>query len=235
MKKIIYIVFAVFMVACSSSTKDKKYNEASYQKDLQAMQDAHEMDSSDAVLLIAYVERAKRDGIALEGKTYSQLLAEAKALPAETIDGVAVTADSNTVTDSQGISLSEKEGSAYSAKMARMKDVMEVSFKKKELIDKGDKKYMSFKFEIKNKSDKTIKSATGDFIFSDVMGKQVKVVGITYDGDVIQPNSAVKFASSVDYDDLDVNDITLKNAPTNELSMEWSPREIIYADGTAVE
>ena len=78
MKKIFYLAFIAILASCSSPLENK-YSDATFENDLKAIKEANALDSTETMLLAGYFMRAKLLNEPLDGKSYSQILEEAKA------------------------------------------------------------------------------------------------------------------------------------------------------------
>ena len=233
MKKIIYVVCLLFLVACSSSPLDKEFNEATLEKDLKEIRDSKALDSAESVMLVKYFMRAKLKGENLKGKTYADLLAAAKAEEKSKGDGEA---NNNAGDDgeNENYSLADKVEGEQNEKVAKLKATIDVNFVGKEFFGEEARKYMSYEFTFKNNSNKEIKAVNGDVAFSDLEGNEIKVITLKYEG-AIKPNETIKYASSADYNANDGKDIIINAKKKNELVMQWNPKSIMYSDGSSVE
>ncbi len=234
MKKILFISFAFLLVACSSPM-DKKYSEETLEKDLKAIRDADKLDSTEAGLMVLYMMKAKFNGESLEGKTYKEILAAAKA------DDEKQNADTDkaepNATGADGDvneTLAENTGDEQRARVAKLRQVLDVSFVDKGFFKGEQDNFISYEFALTNKTDNHISAFAGDVVIKDLIGAEIKVISLKYDN-VIKANSTVKFGSTSDYDGEDPNDILLKSKTIDDVQLEWNPKRISYSDGTNVE
>lgn len=231
MKKIFYILFVLLIAACSSSPLDKKYNEKTVEEDMKSIADAKALDSSESVLIVKYLMRAKLKGESLEGKTYKEILAAAKVETTSKTEEETENDNANNDEGKENFTLEEMVGDEQKAKVAKLKAALDVNFVDKTLFGKDKLRQISYEFTFKNNSAKEIKAVNGDAVFSDLEGNEIKVITLKYDG-AIKPNETIKFASSVDYNEKDVEINSKKKV---QLVMNWNPKDITYSDGTAVE
>ena len=77
MKNIILCLSALAIISCSNPM-DKKYSEATLGEDLIEISKAGQMNQDDEKLMAAYLTIAKFRHLPVEGKTYSEILKDAK-------------------------------------------------------------------------------------------------------------------------------------------------------------
>ncbi|WP_267401568.1 MULTISPECIES: hypothetical protein [unclassified Chryseobacterium] len=77
MKKIILCLSALVIISCSNPM-DKKYNESTLGEDLTEISKAGKMNQDEEKLMAAYLIIAKFRKLPVEGKTYSEILKDAK-------------------------------------------------------------------------------------------------------------------------------------------------------------
>lgn len=77
MKKLFYLLAIVILASCSSPMNNT-YSDATFESDLKAIREANALDSTEMNLLAMYFVRAKLLNESIEGKSYNEILAEAK-------------------------------------------------------------------------------------------------------------------------------------------------------------
>lgn len=223
MKNVIYLIAALFLFVSCSSPMENKYSEETFEKDLKEIKEANALDSNEASLLVMYFMRAKFKGDNLDGKTYKQILEEAKELKAKEIEE-----------EKEQKELAEKVRKEKEEKMALLKEVVTVS-----LVDKGYgeynyQDYISYEFAFENKTDKNITAFTGQVTFTDLFDKEIKKLKLTYD-DGIKAKTVIKYNASTDYNQFMDDDKLLKSKKIEQIKMVWEPEKILFSDGTTLE
>lgn len=74
---------ATIILASCSSPLDKKYSSATFETDAKELVESKKLGEEDLKLLAAYMVFSKMRGVELEGKTYAEILSDAKKLKAE--------------------------------------------------------------------------------------------------------------------------------------------------------
>jgi hypothetical protein len=152
----------------------------------------------------------------LEGKTYGEILNDAKDIVKEQKELAAKVAKE------------EKE------KQERFGQTLTVA-----LFDKGYAKqdfedYITYSVAFENKSDKEIRAVKGTLLINDLFDAKIKSISITFD-DGIPAKQTVKNIFTTDFNQFNDEDKMLVDKDLKDLKIIWFPGKIIFADGTTLE
>lgn len=220
MKSLIIIgtgLFCLFaLAACSSSPLDREYSVESLKKDIKAIKASGELKEGDEKLLAKSVMRSMFVKEAYEGRTYRDILEEArKEQEEEAAEARAETAKAE-------------------ARAERLGKVLSVR-----LADKGYEKgryedYITYEFAFENKSGMTIKAFRGRMVFYDLFDEEIKSLSLTYD-EGLKPREKKAYYASTDYNQFDDEDKALRDKTLDQMKVVWEPERVLLEDGTTLE
>ena len=215
MKKLFYITICIVIFSCSSPL-DKKYTEENFDIDTKEIKESGKLSEEDALMIAGWIMRSKLKGKTLEGKTYSEIIKEAKDYKKE-----------------QEL-LAEKAKLDEEDKRQRLGQTLIVA-----MYDKGFKKYdyqeyLTYSFAFENKSEKDIRAFKGSISIQDLFDTEIKSISLTID-DPILSGETFKGTYTTDFNQFIDEDTRLKNKDMNDLKIIWTPEKIIFSDGTALE
>ncbi len=216
--KINYLVIlfiGMSLISCSSIL-DEKYNENNLEEDTKLMKQEEVLSEEDARLMAGWILKSKFNDENLEGKTYRQILKEAKNFR-----------------DEQK-ALAEKVKIEENERRQRLGDALTVV-----MYDKGYSKYdyqdyLTYSFAFENKTNKDIRAFKGSVSIQDLFETEIKSIGLTID-DPIVAGDTFKGTFTTDYNQFIDEDVELKNKDMNDLIVVWTPEKIIFTDGTVLE
>ncbi|MGK0390549.1 MAG: hypothetical protein ACI94Y_003303 [Maribacter sp.] len=223
MKKLTTLLFLsmIFFISCSNPLNNA-YKKDTVEDDLVTLKKS--MSEDDFELLTGYIAlSAFGDGSNMLGKTYGDVLKEAKELREE-----------------MQKKAKEEEELAAKAKIEdqerikRLGKALTVSLFDKGFIKANYQEYLTYKFAFENKSDKDVKAFTGKVILNDLFDKEITNFSLTYD-DGIKANSTAKWDAQTDYNQFMDKDVKLRNKDLEDIKITWIPEKIIYDDGTTLE
>ena len=222
MKKLYYL-FAVIILASFSSPMNNKYSDATLENDLKAIRGANAIDSTEMNLLAMYFVRAKLLNENIEGKSYNEILKEAKIAKQKQEEEERIQRE-----------LAEKAKKEEEARIARLKNALTVTIFDKGYAEYDYQEYITYKFAFENKTDKEITAFTGQLIFTDLFDKEIKSLNLTYD-DGVAANSIKNYSATTDYNQFMDEDQLLKSKNLKQIKLVWKPEKILFADGTTLE
>jgi len=222
MKKLIYLLVIAFFASCSSPM-DNKYSDATFESDLKAIRDANSLDSTEINLLAMYFVRAKLLNENIDGKSYNELLQQAKILKQKQEEEERIQKE-----------LAEKAKKEEDARIARLKEALIVSIFDKGYTEYEYQEYITYKFAFENKTNKEITAFTGQIVFTDLFDKEIKSLNLTYD-DGVKANSIKNYSATTDYNQFMDEDQLLKSKNLKQIKLVWKPEKILFTDGTTLE
>lgn len=208
-------MIAIVFITCTSPL-DKKYNEDSFETDAKEIKESGNLSEEDALIMAGWIMRSKLKGENLEGKTYNEIIKEAKDYKKE-----------------QEL-LAEKTKLEEEEKRQRLGQTLIVA-----MYDKGFEKYdyqeyLTYSFAFENKSEKDIRAFKGSISIRDLFDTEIKSISLTID-DPILSGKTFKGTYTTDYNQFIDEDTRLKNKDMNDLKIIWTPEKIIFSDGTTLE
>jgi hypothetical protein len=216
MKNIFLLVlFSILIISCSTPL-DKKYNEERLGDDAKEMKESGKLTEEDAQIMAGWIVRAKLKDEYLEGKTYREILEEAKDYKRE-----------------QEV-LANKAKLEEEEKRQRLGAALTVA-----LYDKGFEKhsyqeYLTYSLAFENKTDKDIRAFKGSISIQDLFDIEIKSISLTID-DPVLAGETFKGTYTTDYNQFMDEDTRLKSKDMDDLKVVWTPEKIIFVDGTTLE
>ncbi|TRO65487.1 hypothetical protein [Christiangramia sabulilitoris] len=215
MKKYFYLVLGLIMISCSSPL-DKNYNKETMQEDLKQIGESGNVDDDEKKLIAGWIFKSGLTGESLEGKSYSDILEEAKNYKKEQEELAA---------------RAQKEEEERRSKLGAALTVA--------MYDKGYEEfryqeYLTYGLAFKNKSDKNIRAFKGSLSIKDLFDTEIKSINLTID-DPIKAGETHKATYTTDYNQFMDSDSRLKNKDLDDLVIVWNPEKIIFDDGTTLE
>lgn len=214
MKKRIIILgislMSVILISSCSSPMDKKFNEATFRKDISEV--INELDSSDARILTTSMIRLKFDDENVDNMTYWDILEQGKKLKLRK-------------------ELLAKEKATKESLMLGMVNIICLT---KGFEAHNSNEYITYKFNIKNNSNKNIRAIKGMISFTNLFDEPITSLDVIYDIS-INANTNIDWKASSVYNDTLNEDILLETKKLDDLKIVWKPSKIIYEDGTILE
>lgn len=216
MKKSLLLLLSIVILTSCSGPLDKKYNEDTLEEDAKEIKESGKLSEEDAKIMAGWILRSKFKDENLEGKSYGDILEEAKDYKKE-----------------QEL-LAEKVKLEDEEKRQRLGSALTVA-----LYDKGYEKYdyedyLTYSLAFENKTDKDIRAFKGSISINDLFDTEIKSINLTID-DPILAGEIFKSTYTTDYNQFRDEDIRLKNKDMSDLKVEWTPEKIIFTDGTTLE
>lgn len=216
MKKILLLLSITGLCISCSGPLDKKYNEETLADDAKEINESGDLSDEDTKIMAGWIVRAKLTDEKLEGKSYSEILEEAKDYKKEQEK------------------LAEKVKEEEKEKRQRLGSALTVA-----LYDKGYKKYdyedyLTYSLAFENKTNKNIRAFKGSISITDLFDTEIKTISLTID-DPIEAHQIFKSTYTSDYNKFRDEDKRLKGKNMSDLKVVWTPEKIIFSDGTTLE
>ena len=215
MKKILLIIIISLLAACSSPL-DKKYNEDTLAEDSKAIKEAGDLSEEEAQIMAGWILRAKLTDENLEGKTYGEILEEAKDYKKEQEK------------------LAEKAKKEEEEKRQRLGSALTVAMYDKGYEEYDYQEYLTYSLAFENKTDKEIRAFKGSISIQDLFDTEIKSINLTID-DPIRAGETFKGTYTTEYNQFMDEDSRLKSKDMADLKVVWTPEKIIFADGSTLE
>lgn len=214
-KTLLFLSLIGILISCSGPL-DKKYNEETLADDAKKIKEKGNLSDNDIQIMAGWILKAKMTDEKLEGKSYGEILEEAKDYKKEQEK------------------LAEKAKKEEEEKRQRLGSALTVA-----LYDKGYKKqdyedYLTYSLAFENKTDKDIRAFKGSISINDLFDTEIKSINLTID-DIIKSNQTFKATYTTDYNQFRDEDKRLKSKNLTDLKVVWTPEKIIFTDGTILE
>ena len=214
------VILSIIIISCSSPL-DKAYKQDTLEEDIVVLKKS--ISEEELKTLAGYIALKSFSGDDMLGKTYNDLLEEAKKLQEEL-----------RLQEEEQKILAEKAKIEEAEKIKRLGDALTVSFFDKGFLEYNYQEYITYKFVFENKTEKTMKAFTGEIKITDLFDKEIKSFSLTYD-DGVPANSTKNWDAQTDYNQFIDEDVLLKNKDMEDLKIRWIPEKIIFSDNTTLE
>lgn len=212
------------IILASCSPMNKKYSYKTVENDIKAIHEANVLDSAEGDLLATYIVKATLFGQKdLTGKTYNQILREAKKAK-----------KTQEKEERKQRKLEEKAKKEEDAKIARLKNALTVTILDKKFAKHNFQGYIIYECAFENKTDKAINAFKGQITFNDMFDDEIQSINIKYD-EGVDANSIKNYSISTICNEWDEEAQLLKSKSLKQLKVFWAPEKIMFADGSTLE
>lgn len=218
MKKIIVISFiSLLLLSCSNPMK-RKYDKSKLEEDMIAIKESGKMDKEDAEILIGWMAMHTFEEENLSGKTYQQLLDEAKDYKKKQIE------------------LNEKAKKEEADREEKLNKALQISIIDYKYIPSNIRNnqfisYHGFKCLIHNKTDKKIKALKFKFNVYDVLGDEIlKNYTSSVTKNIIEPLSTFQDIIYFGANEFSSEEQKLQNSNFEDLKFKIFIEKIVFAD-----
>ena len=218
----IWLLFlGIMLVTSCSSPMDKKYNQETAGEDIVAIRS--ELDSTKIKLLAGSIIRLKLQDKNLEEMTYAEILKEGEKWKEE-----------KEKKEAEQKALAKKAAKEEAERVKKLAEAVTVSCFEKGFTDYNYEDYITYKFVIKNKSDKKIRAVKGGITFTNLFDDEISSLNFVYD-QPIEAGKEITWNAQTDYNQFKDEDKTLRNKDLKDLKVVWKPEKIIFENGTTLE
>ena len=214
------IIIGIVAFSCSSPL-DKPYNKESIEDDMIAIKKS--VSEEDLATLAGYITLSSLGGKEILGKTYRDILNDAKEVQRELKKQ-----------EEERKRLAEKARIEAIERSKRLGEVLLVSLFDKGYYELNYQDYLTYKFVFENKSNKDIRAFTGTYVITDLFDKEIKKITLTYDEGIIA-RTQKSWNAQTEYNQFDDSDVTLKNKDIDNLKTTWIPSKIMFTDGSHLD
>jgi hypothetical protein len=216
MKKAFLFLTIIGLVTSCSRPLNKNYNEDTLAEDGKAIKESGKLSNEEAQIMAGWIVMSKLKGESLEGKTYGDILEEAKEYKQE----------------QEELALKAKQEDEN--KRQRLGSALTVA-----LYDKGYEKYdyedyLTYSLVFENKTNKDIRAFKGSISINDLFDDEIKSINLTIDDPIIA-GETFKGTYTTDYNQFSDEDKRLKSKNLADLKVVWTPEKIIFEDGSTLE
>ena len=220
MKKIILVLIPTLTISCSTPL-DKPFKEATLEEDMVKLKKA--LSEEELEILTGYVTLKSLANDKMLGKTYGDLLKEAKELREELRKQ-----------EEEQNKLAEQARIEEDERIKRLGEALAIGLFEKDFLEYNYQEYITYKFVFQNKTDKNIRAFTGTVYINDLFDKEITSFNLTYD-DGVTANSTKNWNAQTDFNEFIDKDVTLKNKDIEDLKIKWVPKKIIFTDNSTLE
>ncbi|MFD2890883.1 hypothetical protein ACFS5J_02525 [Flavobacterium chuncheonense] len=218
--KVLFIVVITSLLSCSSPI-DKKFNEETVKEDIEAIKGR--IDSTDLQLLMGSIISLKFQEKKLEDMTYADILDNGKKLKEE-----------QDKFEAEQKIIAEEAAKKEAIRLQRLNEVIMVSCFEKGFAKYDYEDYITYKFVIKNKSNKNVRALKGNITFTNLFDDEISSLNFVYD-ESIEAGTTATWNAQTDYNQFKDEDQLLKNKELKDLKVIWKPETIIFEDGTRLD
>lgn len=211
----VFIIYILLFVGCNNPLS-RTYSKATYDQDVQDIQQSNNTTDEDLLLLAKYIAVLKLSGKRVDGKTYEDMLDNIKKI------------------QKNGNDQAEKEKNDEQVKRERMAPLLNVSLLEKKFSKINDKDCLVYSISFQNTSHENIKTILGNIRLADLLEKEIKKIVILLDEEV-KPNSTLNKTYTFQYNHADENDQRIRSKDIVDLRVEWNPGKIIFESGKLAE
>lgn len=208
------------IIACSSPL-DKKFSEETAKQDLKELEE--KIDSTDINLIVGTMVRFAFENKDFNGMTYREILKDGRKWEEEQVK-----------IEAEQKVLAEKAAKEESDRIERLRSTVIVSCYEKGFESYDYEDYITYKFVIKNQSNKEIRAIKGSVTFSNLFDDEIKTLNFVYD-QPIEPDNEVTWSASTNFNQFMDDDVALKSKDLKDLKVIWKPEKIIFTDGSSLE
>jgi hypothetical protein len=221
MKKQLLLIGITTLILSCSSPLDKKFNEETAKEDIEAIKS--KLDTTELQLMAGSMIRLKLQDEKLENMTYLEILENGKKWKKE-----------QEKIEIEQKALAEKAAKEEAEKFKRLNEAVIVSCFEKGYTKYDYEDYITYKFIIKNKSNKKIRAVKGGITFTNLFDDEISSLSFVYD-QPIEARTEANWNATTDYNQFKDEDRALKNKDLKDLKVIWKPEKIIFEDGTTLE
>lgn len=115
-----------------------------------------------------------------------------------------------------------------------IKEIVKVSCIEKDYVEYDYEEFITYKFEIKNTSDKTIRAVKGSVVFNNIFDEKIQSLSFVYD-QPIEPGKWKNWNANTEFNPYIEEDRVLRDKSLKDLNVVWNPEKIIFLDGSKLE
>lgn len=218
MKRICLLVATAFIMVSCGNPMNKKFSEKNFESDLKEIKAADKLSDEEVELFAGWLIKSKLSNENLEGKTYADILNEAKQFQEN---------------QKALLKIEEEKEKAFAEKMAQAVEI--------KIVDKTFEKYSgieynNFEYLIKNKSNKTIDAIRFQFEVYNKLGDRIgDLYEVNLTDDTIAPQATYDNGVMDRFNAYSKLSNDVKDADFKGLKIVQRTIKIVYTDGSVLE
>lgn len=210
-----YGLLFLILSSCNSALK-RNYSALTVDADMREIRKEDKVSEEDISLLTRYLLLAHIQGQNIDGITYEDLLKRIKDL------------------EERSKSVSDQINSQAVSRRERMSAFLAVSLLGKEFIKVKDTGYIIYKVEIKNKTNKGIRTIIGSVAINDLFDREIKNISFL-SNESLGPYQSRTKTIRINYDYGNEGDQRVRSKKMTEVHVQWNPGKIIFDNGQLIE
>lgn len=219
----LFILLACLTLFSCNSPLDKTYNEDTLETDLKEIVESKKVDTTDLNYIGMYIMRANMLGESLEGKTYNDILKNARELRKK------AEAD-----EAEEKALADKAAQEEKLKREVFSKTLTVALYDKGYFEGDYEEYLTYKVAYENKGTKDIRAIKGELLITDLFDTEIKRITMVEDNGLLAGQKMNK-TYTTDYNQFMDEDTQLRSKDMEDIKVFWIPEKIIFNDGTTLE
>jgi len=221
---VILLLLALLLIKCTSPL-DKKYNKISFHNDLKKIAEKYPDIDTSLLSMMNQFPILYFDDTVIPNKSYRQVLIEGK----RNYDKLKAEEEKQ----------KEEREKQNAIKAKKLQESVLVKVLYKGFGEFEYQNYLTYKFEISNKSNKDIRAVKGTIKFNNLFGDNISSMNFVYDEKIILAGKKVIWNAQSVYNPypniLTGDDVTLRNKDLKDIKVEWKAEKIIFTDSTTLE
>ncbi len=115
-----------------------------------------------------------------------------------------------------------------------LQEIVQVSCIEKSFEEYDYHEFITYKFVIQNKSEKTIRAIKGGITFANIFDEEIRILKLVYDQS-IKPGNRVVYDATTDFNQFNDEDRELRSKALKDLKVIWEPEKVIFEGGSLLE
>jgi hypothetical protein len=213
--KAVFICLIPILFSCHSSPLKKRYNQELFISDLQEIKKSGKITNNEHKILSEYIFGYTFEERDLNGKSYKEILHEARKKKQEEKENI------------------EKVKREETERLAGMQQILNISVSSKEFEKSKWEDFLKFKIHLQNQSDKDIQKLKYSFTVYNQTGKELKECFFTYD-ERLPAKATQEITRYWNFSEFTSGDPEIRDTPSGNLIFQFTPLQIIFTDGTSL-
>jgi len=227
MKSRLFGVCCLLLLVACGSVKDLRFTKDNTENVMEKVRKSRDLTGEEVQLLLAATMRNAFEQGTFEGKTVGQVIKEQRKL---TQDAEAREKEEERLADEA----KKREDSLAAVLLEYLTvAVYDKGFHQADIYSGEYQDYISTKFAFENRGQRDIRAFRGTVVFRDLFGKEIYSTGLAYD-EGIKAGQKKNWAGTIKYNQFEDGLVRLRSKDLPNLKVEWKPKTILFADGSAL-
>ncbi|MHC2993633.1 hypothetical protein OB13_19385 [Pontibacter sp. HJ8] len=190
---------------------------------MKAIAESGDADTTEMQLIALSMMSSALGGEKLDGKTYKQIIDEAKEIQRKAQEE-----------EKKQALLAAEAQQEEQQRIERLNKALTVTVFDKGFEEYSYQEYITYKFAFQNNGDKDIRAFKGRVSFTDLFDTEIKSFNMTYDEGLLS-GKKMSYEATTDYNQFMDEDKRLVSKDLKDLKMVWKPEQILFTDGTVLK